>query len=206
MNILFHPRPVSQMNITVIDGEQFVEITDEAAKDIMPHAYMISESGRVYSNLTNKFIYGSVSKDNYTLLNLRLKDGTSKVFYLHRILAISFMYIKNYESMQIDHVDCDKQHNCLDNYEWVELTENTRRARDNGLMVVGEDCPWSKLTEKEVIEICEILQSKNYTTLQSIANKYHCSRNIIRDIAVGNTWKHVSCKYNIEYIPRGRKN
>ena len=56
MNILFHPRPVSQMNITVIDGEQFVEITDEAAKDIMPHAYMISESGRVYSNLTNKFI------------------------------------------------------------------------------------------------------------------------------------------------------
>lgn len=117
MDILFHPRPVSQMNITIIDGEQFVEITDEAAKDIMPHAYMISESGRVYSNLTNKFIYGSASKDNYTLLNLRLKDGTSKVFYLHRILAISFMYIKNYESMRIDHVDCDKQHNCLDNYE-----------------------------------------------------------------------------------------
>lgn len=204
MEILFYPRPVSQMNTTTIDGEQFVEITNEAAEGIIPGAYMISESGRIYSNLTNKFIHGSISKDNYVLLNLRLANGKSKVFYLHRILAISYKYIANYKEMQIDHIDCDKTHNDLDNYDWVDLVENTNRARNNGLMVVGEDCSWAKLTEKEVREICEILQNHSYESLSSIARRYNCNRNMIRDIAVGNTWKHVSKNYDITYIPRKR--
>ena len=167
---------------------------------------MISASGRVYSSITNRFIYGAISKDNYTIINLKTNYGSSKVYYLHRILAITFKFIENYKSMQVDHIDCNKQHNSLDNYDWVNLVENTRRARNNGLMVIGEDCSWSKLSEKEVKEICEILQNKEYTTLQSIADKYKCNRNIIRDIAIGNTWKHISKNYNIKYIPRKSPN
>lgn len=54
---------------------------------------------------------------------------------MHEVLADQFIPNPNkYNS--IDHKDCDKLNNSLDNLEWCDIEENKRRAYDNGLMYV----------------------------------------------------------------------
>ena len=54
---------------------------------------------------------------------------------VHEVLADQFIpNPNNYNS--IDHIDCNKLNNSLDNLEWVDIEENKRRAYENGLTAV----------------------------------------------------------------------
>ena len=46
---------------------------------------------------------------------------------------LTFKPIENAEKFQVDHIDCNKLNNNLDNLEWVTAKENTHRAIKNGL-------------------------------------------------------------------------
>lgn len=193
------------METIYIDNKEFVEITNTAAKDILPNTYYICRDGTIYSKLSNRFIHGSVNCDNYRVINMKLFDGRHETFYLHRLLMITFHYTENYKSLVVNHLDGSKSNNdSIDNFEWTDISGNNKHAKENGLLCIGEDCPWAKLTEKQVEEICFRLENDAYLTLNDLAKEYQCNRGIIRDIAVGNTWTHISSKYNIQYVPRQR--
>jgi len=52
--------------------------------------------------------------------------------YIHRLVAEAF--IPNPEMKRtINHIDCDKLNNHVDNLEWATYAENMRHAMDNGL-------------------------------------------------------------------------
>jgi hypothetical protein len=187
-----------------IDGINYIEISNDAAENVVENTYFININGQIYSKLSNNFMNPTYNGEYY-VVNLKLKNGNRGVFYVHRILMITFQFIPNYKDMQVNHIDANKMNNDIhNNLEWTTLQGNNEHARLHGLLVTGEDCPWSILTKDQVEEICQTLQDKTYSSLSELARKYNCSITTIGDIARGVTWKDVSCNYNLNYILRNK--
>ena len=186
-----------------IDNKDYIEISNQAAKGISKQSYFINQDGSIYSTISNRFLYPTIGPLGYKIINLKMQDGTYRVFYLHRLLMITFRFIYNHEEMQVNHIDCNKLNCDLSNMEWVTLQGNNLHAKENNLLCIGEDCPWAVLTEEQVREICIKLQN-NYNSLAELAIEYNCSITTIGDIARGISWKHISSEYNINYRIRER--
>lgn len=123
---------------------------EEIWKDIKDYdgLYQISSLGRVkrlkreylcYNHLTKrnniriveeKIIKGTVNK-GYSRICLT-RDGKEKNHFVHRLVVENFVRkLKDYET--IDHIDCNKLNNNINNLEIVSTQENTIRAFKNGL-------------------------------------------------------------------------
>ncbi len=94
--------------------------------------YLVYSDGRVYSNLTRKFLkfdcYGSYAK-----VTLRI-EGQAKRFSVHRLVAYLFCNPPaNYSKLEVDHLDNNHFNNSAENLEWVTPKENNRRAREKGV-------------------------------------------------------------------------
>lgn len=63
------------------------------------------------------------------------KDGKSKTFLVARLVAFTFNDIDiNNHQLTVDHIDCNRFNNNLNNLELVSLKENIQRAFKNNLM------------------------------------------------------------------------
>ena len=111
--------------------------------------YQISNCGAIGSldrfdgirNLKGKYLKQSLKQNGYLQVGLR-KNGKRKWFSVHRLVAIHF--IDNPENKpQVNHIDCDKQNNNVNNLEWVTAKANYKHAERNGLMnpAKGENHP-----------------------------------------------------------------
>lgn len=105
-----------------IDFSDYVEL--KAHK-----GYIINKNGSLYNTASKKFI-GTTIKNKYIRYNV---DWNRRM--MHEVLADQFIpNPNNYNS--IDHLDCNKLNNSLDNLEWCDIEENKRRAYNNGLTAV----------------------------------------------------------------------
>lgn len=166
--------------------------------------YQISDQGRVFSKRRlsgNRIIYGRelynyVTEDGYLKVNL-CKNGVSKRFYVHRLVASQF--IPNLLSLpQVNHKDGNKLNNQVSNLEWCTKKENQDHAVKCNLMQHGESRPSSKLTEKDVIEIYKL---KGVLKASLIAERYKVSKNTINVILRGDKWSYLYKQYfNTETI------
>ena len=130
---------------------------------------------------------------------------------LHRIICAIFIPIpdkyKKEGLSQIhlmpNHLDGNPRHNTLDNLEWATPKRNTIHAYESGLAKasMGENSYMSKITEKQCIEICELLQ-ENKLSFKQIANKIGCSIKTVIHIKAGESWKHISKNYT---FPKNEK-
>lgn len=78
-----------------------------------------------------KIMSQCISNSGYYILRLR-KDGERKCFYTHRLIAQAF--IPNPENKsQVNHIDGNRLNNCVDNLEWVTMSENVLHAYRTGL-------------------------------------------------------------------------
>ena len=114
----------------------------EATKDLNRVAipgyaglYEIDTQGNVYSKITNmgrrKGILKPFVKNGYFAVNL-IKDGKCKHFYVHRLVAKAF--IPNPNNLKVvNHIDCNKQNNKVDNLEWCTQKHNIHEAMKNNL-------------------------------------------------------------------------
>ena len=75
---------------------------------------------------------GRVSSDSkYLVVNLR-KEGKNKVCEVHRLVAEAF--ISNPNNLPVpNHIDGNKENNCIQNLEWTSYSENNKHALDTGL-------------------------------------------------------------------------
>lgn len=124
--------------------------------------YLITEDGRVYSLLTDKFLRPKLStRHGYYEVALQAdKDYTGKRVYarIHRLVA--YQFVPNPHNYPVvDHLDAKKTNNHYTNLEWVTVLENTRRATTMGL-INGIQRP-----RELVVEICELFES-GYTTME----------------------------------------
>ena len=174
--------------------------------------YVISKKTMEIKNkLTDSFI--SMHIDNrrgYHYVNMTVGKSMVRTG-LHRIICAIFIPIpdkyKKEGLSQIhlmpNHLDGNPRHNTLDNLEWATPKRNTIHAYESGLAKasMGENSYMSKITEKQCIEICELLQ-ENKLSFKQIANKIGCSTKTVIHIKAGESWKHISKNYT---FPKNEK-
>lgn len=99
----------------------------------MFHRYRVYDDGRIYSEITNKFLSGEITKFGYLQTCLYI-NGKPKRFKNHRLVAMLFLETpSNYEELCINHIDGNKLNNKFSNLEWCTYKENNEHARRTGL-------------------------------------------------------------------------
>jgi hypothetical protein len=150
--------------------------------------YKVSEKGEIYSIRSRKIMTGRVMKLGYRAVNLTVKNVT-KNFLVHRLVAIAF--IENPSNFaEVNHKDGNKLNNHVSNLEWCSRSANVIHAYKNKLAPIGSKMTQSKLTEKEVVEIRELLKQGKLSP-NKIGRKFNVSGSAIRSIRSGANWRHV---------------
>jgi len=158
--------------------------------------YKISNLGR-RKNRCGKIQRPRVKK-GYNTARLS-KNGKYTEFGTHRLVAIAF--IPNPENKSdVNHCGLSpngKEGNKLDNrvvsLKWATTQENITHAKENGLLAPtrkGTDCNFSKLTEKDVLEIRKSY-AENNCSQSVLAKKYSVRQSCIHKIVNNLRWKHL---------------
>ena len=111
--------------------------------------YSICRSGIVRNDKTGKIKKLAVNSKGYNRVILS-KDGKTKRFFLHRLLAIAF--IPNPQNKPcVDHINGNRQNNALENLRWCTRSENNRNAKNHGQYKKGVS--FNKSSQKFVAKI-----------------------------------------------------
>ena len=152
--------------------------------------YEVSSWGRVKSKKRDVVLKTQMDKKGYIRCSLQ-KDGKLSTFKVHRLVGQHF--IPNPENKpQINHINSIKHENNIDNLEWCTNLENQRDAISKGLVphMKGELNGFSKLTEKDVLEIRAKFKPRIYTR-QMLADEYGVKEGTIKDVLQRRSWKHI---------------
>lgn len=146
----------------------------------------IDSLGRFHKS---KILKKSIEKDGYEYITLLCKKSKSKSFFIHRLVAYSFMF--NLDNLpQINHKDGNKCNNRVSNLEWNTAQQNVIHALNKGLRKSGENHPWSVLTNYQVLQIPKLLEQG--MTQKSISKLYNVSYSCIKNICQKRKWKYLS--------------
>lgn len=170
--------------------------------------YEINEKGVVRNSKTLKEL--KQRKDRYGYIRVTLyfskKNGKAKYVnpMIHRLVALAFIYNDDpTNKTQVNHIDGNKTNNNIENLEWVTASENIVHAITNGLIKppYGEKHSNSKFTEKQIHEVCRLLEEDKLSE-KEIGDITKVGRKNVVKIKAGVTWKHISSLYN---IPKPKK-
>lgn len=132
--------------------------------------------GHVKATVINKYGYEQVSL---------YRECRQKNLLVHRLVAITF--IPNPKNLpEVNHKDLDKSNNKVSNLEWVSREQNLTHAAENGRRLKGELLGNSILTEKDVLEIVDLLDKG--LTYKQIGDRYNVGLHAIYRIAKGLNW------------------
>ena len=67
-----------------------------------------------------------IAKNGYCQVQLQ-KNGIRKWFLVHRLVLLSFQPID--KMMEVDHINCIKTDNCIENLRWVTREQQVRRQK-----------------------------------------------------------------------------
>ena len=153
--------------------------------------YEIGVMGNVYNKKSGRLLK-TQSNNGYRQIGL-YKNKIQYSRLIHRLVLEAYVgpCPKNKECC---HNNGNRADNRLSNLRWDTRNENAKDAMRHGTSVclrVGENSIGHKLTEKNVINIIHLWNTKLFTQ-QEIANMYNMSREQIRKIINGESWKHMS--------------
>lgn len=142
------------------------------------YKYTNGRYGKMKAKIKGRLLKPCINHDGYEEIVLS-KDGKSKMYRLHRIVAETFI-INQYEKLQVNHINGNKIDNRSVNLEWTTPKENIEHALDNKLMkpVKGREHYMAKKIGKynfknELVETYETIQEaskKNNILATSIIN------------------------------------
>ena len=116
--------------------------------------YQVSNFGRIKS--VNKILKPYQNKKNGYMYTHLSQNGCTKVIRIHRLVANAF--IPNLENKPyINHIDGNKENNCVDNLEWCTQKENVN---------------WSICNMKHRKNITHTNTNEKYITYRKRNNKY----------------------------------
>ena len=178
---------------------------------IKPNMYSISEDGKVKNIKTGKYLSPAITSSGYKTVGLQLIDSNRKTFYIHRLVALSFIDNPNNYNC-INHINRDTLDNNISNLEWCSYSYNNyHRYHTNPIINIYSKHTWSKTdtngekngmskwTEAQVRKICESVQNGlSYKDALLSANLEVTKNNLynVSHIIRGHRWKSVSKDYN----------
>jgi hypothetical protein len=174
----------------------------EEWKDIPEYQglYQVSNLGKVkrlkgkclgkagkYRNISENILTAFPNKTRHNYLYINLNNNGLKQFRLHRLVAQIF--IPNPHNLpEVNHIDGNKENNCVDNLEWCTRLENMQHSYKIKTHTVRKHdlSPNNKLNSKQVMEIRTKL--KEGTTGRSLSKEYSISEGMISLIKNNKYW------------------
>ena len=90
--------------------------------------YMVSKSGDIYSKKIRRLFRISIGPSGYHKVKLKADNNIYKDFYVHVIVAMTYLSYVPSTNTVINHKDGNKGNNCVDNLEIVSHKENARHS------------------------------------------------------------------------------
>ena len=150
--------------------------------------YLISNQGRVFSKISNRFL--SNSKDRYGYARFACTvNGKVKYIFIHRAVCLTFFGEPNQSQTEVNHKDGNIENNSISNLEWCTRSHNCKHAYDIGLNYAlrGTMNPKSKLTQDQANAIREEYIPRKMS-LRMLAKKYGVNSRIIGRIVKGRAY------------------
>lgn len=177
----------------MISVQKEIDYCSEEWKDIPGYEglYQASTLGRVkrlsgYQCKKERILNGTMNKDGYISVHLR-KNGTEKCLKMHRVIAATFLE-NPLNKETVNHIDCDKTNNRLDNLEWATYKEQGEHAARHGRVNITEyqkNCVRAAL-QKRVYQYTlsgEFIQE--YESVKKAAETVGCKHNNISRVCNG---------------------
>lgn len=119
------------------------------------------------------------------------RKGKKIYVLVHKLVALAFIH-KPDNCTEVNHKNMVKTDNRIDNLEWVSRSENIKHSYDSydRFRMQGTKSPVAKLDDDKVREIKTLLS--HGLSQRSIAKMYGVCHTVIRGIALGNRWPHVT--------------
>jgi len=159
--------------------------------------YTISRNGDVV-NIKRDYtlIPRGTGFGNYLTVAIINDNGVRKTKYVHRLLAESFLHNIDNKPV-VNHKDGNKRNNSISNLEWCTVSENVQHAYDSGLhhKASSTDSPNTKLTERDVISICQYLMEG--TRPIDIAKIKRVSKSVVKNIQNQSCFKNITLNYDL---------
>lgn len=121
----------------------------EQWKDVINYEeyFQVSNTGKILSKRTGKFLKLQVSRTGYSVLNSKI-NRKYICLKVHRLVAEAFLEKPSdelllkasktfYGIVPVNHKDCNKLNNNIENLEWCSHSENTKHAIANGLHFIA---------------------------------------------------------------------
>lgn len=147
--------------------------------------YLVSPTGRVWSEKVQREVLPGVNLPGYKYFNLRV-NGKTKPYALHRLVAETYLGEIG-EDMVVDHVDGNKFNNEVTNLRIISRSHNSASFHDRNRDIGNHGY---KLTDEDVAEIKWLLANETYTQ-KEIASKFKVNQSHISSIATGKKWAHI---------------
>lgn len=114
--------------------------------------------------ISAKYIKPSKDKNGYLIVHLS-HNGTCITYKVHRLVAQAFIENPNNKPC-VNHLDCDRQNNCVDNLEWCTHSENSQYMTKLGRNKGGEVLKKISKEQRAIInqKLCKPVIATNLTT------------------------------------------
>lgn len=120
---------------------------DEIWKPIQGYEgiYDVSNYGRVrshdyYKKGVTQILQTQATKGYYVKVGLR-KDGQKRYYRVHRLVAIAFLPPPQEGQTQVEHLNCDKRDNRVENLRWTNPKGNMANPLTRLNLSISHMCP-----------------------------------------------------------------
>ena len=179
--------------------EQSSVYTPEEWKEVdfqtnLDHAkYEVSNYGKVKSyaiDQENGRIIKGGNVGGYKSITVKFGGKIVRQFYVHRLVAETFLGKRSADQYYVIHLDYDKENNHIDNLKWVTEEELVSHNNKNPEVIKSRSTGY-KLTEPDVRIIKKLLKSDK-TRLSMIAKRFGITHTQLNRIRSGENWGHVT--------------
>lgn len=157
--------------------------------------YVLYINGDIYSKYSKRFIKPKTNHKGYIYFGLR-KNGRQHSVFQHRLIAEHF--IDNpYKKTQVNHINCIKSDNRVENLEWVTQSENQLHAYKNGKVAAYKNKFGKDHNQSKEIVIIKETSIINFENISRASDYLNCSVQAVSMVlrGINKTCKGFNCYY-----------